>query len=64
MSKRKMEVLEPQMYYVLWALYKLRHGYEMMNEISRLTYREIRVGARTLLPKFEKEYYLRLVKKI
>ena len=47
MPKREMEVLTPQMYYVL-----LTHG-------------EVTVGAGslyTLLPKFEKECYIKLVK--
>ena len=65
MPKREMEVLTPQMYYVLLVLYQPRHGYEIMNEITRITQGEIHVGAGTLytlLPKFEKECYIRLVK--
>ena len=41
------------------------HGYEIMNEITRITNGEITVGAGslyTLLPKFEKECYIQLVK--
>ena len=47
----------------LWYL-SLR-GYEIMNEITRITNGEITVGAGslyTLLPKFEKECYIKLVK--
>lgn len=65
MPKREMEVLTPQMYYVLLVLYQPRHGYEIMSEVTRITQGEINVGAGTLytlLPKFEKECYIRLVK--
>ncbi len=65
MPKREMEVLTPQMYYVLLVLHQPMHGYEIMNEITRITNGEITVGAGslyTLLPKFEKECYVKLVK--
>ncbi|MFQ9073538.1 MAG: PadR family transcriptional regulator [Faecalibacillus faecis] len=65
MPKREMEVLTPQMYYVLLVLHQPMHGYEIMNEITRITNGEITVGAGslyTLLPKFEKECYIKLVK--
>lgn len=65
MPKREFETLTPQMFYVLLVLYKPMHGYEIMNEISRITQGEISVGAGTLytlLPKFERELYIRLVK--
>ena len=58
MPKREMEVLTPQMYYVLLVLHQPMHGYE-------ITHGEITVGAGslyTLLPKFEKECYIQLVK--
>ena len=64
MPKREMEVLTPQMYYVLLVLQPM-HGYEIMNEITKITNGEITVGAGTLytlLPKFEKECYIQLVK--
>ena len=57
MPKREMEVLTPQMYYVLLVLHQPMHGYEIMNEIT--------LGAGslyTLLPKFEKECYIKLAK--
>lgn len=60
-----MEVLTPQMYYVLLVLFQPRHGYEIMSEVKKITQGEINVGAGTLytlLPKFEKECYIRLVK--
>ena len=62
MPKREMEVLTPQMYYVLLVLHQPMHGYEIMNKI---THGEVTVGAGslyTLLPKFEKECYIKLVK--
>lgn len=65
MPKREMEVLTPQMYYVLLVLHQPMHGYEIMNEITKITNGEITVGAGTLytlLPKFEKECYIQLVK--
>ena len=34
MPKREMEVLTPQMYYVLLVLHQPMHGYEIMNEIT------------------------------
>ena len=37
MPKREMEVLTPQMYYVLLVLHQPMHGYEIMNEITRIT---------------------------
>ena len=55
MPKREMEVLTPQMYYVLLVLHQPMHGYEIMNEITKITNGEITVGAGslyTLLPKF------------
>ena len=62
MPKREMEVLTPQMYYVLLVLHQPMHGYEIMSEITRITNGEITVGAGslyTLLPKFEKECYIK-----
>ena len=55
MPKREMEVLTPQMYYVLLVLHQPMHGYEIMNEITKITNGEITVGA-------EKECYIQLVK--
>ena len=42
-----------------------KNGYEIMNKITEITHGEITVGAGslyTLLPKFEKECYIQLVK--
>ena len=41
MQKREMEVLTPQMYYVLLVLHQPMHGYEIMSEINRITNGEI-----------------------
>lgn len=65
MARKEFETLTPQMYYILLVLSKPRHGYEIMNEISILTNEQIKVGAGTLytlLPRFETEGYIRLVK--
>ena len=65
MPKREMEVLTPQMYYVLLVLHQPMHGYEIMNKITEITHGEVTVGAGslyTLLKKFKKECYIKLVK--
>ena len=49
MPKREMEVLTPQMYYVLLVLHQPMHGYEIMSEITRITNGEITVGAGSLI---------------
>ena len=48
MPKREMEVLTPQMYYVLLVLHQPMHGYEIMNKITEITHGEITVGAGSL----------------
>ena len=63
MARKEFETLTPQMYYILLVLLKPRHGYEIMNEIARLTDNNIKVGAGTLytlLPRFESEGYILL----
>lgn len=65
MARREFETLTPQMYYILLVLNVPRHGYEIMNEISKLTDEKVKVGAGTLytlLPRFENEGYIQLVK--
>ena len=50
---------------VLLVLHQPMHGYEIMNKITEITHGEVTVGAGslyTLLPKFEKECYIKLVK--
>jgi len=63
MARKEFETLTPQMYYILLVLMQPRHGYEIMNEISRLTDGQINVGAGTLytlLARFEAEGYITL----
>lgn len=65
MARREFETLTPQMFYILLALKIPRHGYEIMNEVSRMTEGEIQIGAGTLytlLPRFEKEDFIKLIK--
>lgn len=45
MARKEFETLTPQMFYILVVLNVPRHGYEIMNEIMRITNDEIRVGA-------------------
>lgn len=63
MARKEFETLTPQMYYILLVLIKPRHGYEIMNEILRLTDGQVKVGAGTLytlLARFEAEGYITL----
>lgn len=65
MAKREFETLTPQMFYILLALIEPRHGYDIMNEVTKMTDGELKVGAGTLytlLPRLEKEVYIELVK--
>lgn len=65
MARREFETLTPQMFYILLVLYHPMHGYDIMQEVSRITNNEIQIGAGTLytlLPRFEKECYIELVK--
>ena len=48
MARKEFETLTPQMFYILVVLNVPRHGYEIMNEIIRITNDEKGVGARTL----------------
>lgn len=61
MARKEFETLTPQMYYILLVLLTPKHGYEIMNEITRLTNGAINVGAGTLytlLARFEIEGYI------
>ena len=63
MARKKLETLTEQMYYVLLALRKERHGYAVMQAISALT--DGRVGAGTLyalLERFEKDGLIRFTR--
>lgn len=64
MARREFETLTPQMFYILLALNKPRHGYDIMAEVSRITNNEVKIGAGTLytiLPRFQNDGYIELV---
>lgn len=57
-ARKKLETLTEQMFYVLLALRRERHGYGAMQAITRLTGGRVAVGAGTLyalLERFEKD---------
>lgn len=65
MARKKLETLTEQMYYVLLALRKERHGYAVMQAISALTDDRVGVGAGTLyalLERFEKDGLIRFTR--
>lgn len=65
MARKEFETLTPQMFYILAILKTPKHGYEIMNEVSKITQGEIQIGAGTLytlLARFESEAYIQLVK--
>ena len=65
MARKKLETLTEQMYYVLLALRRERHGYAVMQAISQLTGGRVGVGAGTLyalLERFEKDGLIRLTR--
>ena len=65
MARKKLETLTEQMYYVLLALRKERHGYAVMQAISALTDGRGGVGAGTLyalLERFEKDGLIRFTR--
>ena len=58
MSKQQLETLTEPMYYILLALKKERHGYDIIKSTSELTNGRVTLGAGTvysLLSRFEKE---------
>lgn len=67
MARREFETLTPQMFYILLVLNQPMHGYDIMNEVSSITNGEVQIGAGTLytlLPRFEKEGYISLIKEV
>lgn len=61
MARKEFETLTPQMFYILLVLSTPKHGYEIMNEITKLTNGTINIGAGTLytlLGRFENEGYI------
>ncbi|MDL2217847.1 PadR family transcriptional regulator [Christensenellaceae bacterium OttesenSCG-928-M15] len=64
MARKKLETLSEQMFYILLALHKPRHGYGIMQYIKELTKGRVQVGAATiytLLARFEKDGYISLI---
>lgn len=65
MARKKLETLTEQMYYVLLSLLaEPRHGYGIMQYVSRLTDGRVDLGAGTLyalLERFEKEGLITLL---
>lgn len=65
MARKEFETLTPQMYYILLVLHEPMHGYDIMQKVTEITNSEIQIGAGTLytlLPRFEQEFYIRLVR--
>lgn len=65
MARREFETLTPQMFYILLALYDSLCGLEIMEKVNEMSEGDVKVGAGTLyalLPRFENEGYIKLVK--
>lgn len=65
MARKEFETLTPQMFYILLVLKEPKHGYDIMQEIPKLTDGQVQVGAGTLytlLPRFENEGYIQFIK--
>ncbi len=65
MARKEFETLTPQMFYILLVLNQPMHGYDIMQKVAQITNDEIQIGAGTLytlLPRFEKECYIKLIK--
>ena len=58
MAREQLQTLSEPMYYILLALVKPMHGYEIMQEVISISNDRVKVGAGTLyalLTRFEKE---------
>ena len=65
MARKEFETLTPQMFYILLVLHEPMHGYDIMQKVKEITDGELQIGAGTLytlLPRFESEMYIKLVK--
>ena len=65
MARKKLETLTEQMFYVLLALRRERHGYGIMQAITEMTGGRVSVGAGTLyalLERFEKDGLIRFTR--
>jgi DNA-binding PadR family transcriptional regulator len=64
MAREQLQTLSEPMYYILLALAKPMHGYEIMQTVSTMSQGRLKVGAGTLyalLTRFEKEEIVSLV---
>lgn len=67
MARIEFDTLTPQMFYILLVLDRPRHGYDIMNEIAKVTGDNIRVGAGTLytlLSRFQSDGFIELVDEV
>jgi DNA-binding PadR family transcriptional regulator len=58
MAREQLQTLSEPMYYILLALTRPMHGYEIMQSVSSISHDRVKVGAGTLyalLTRFEKE---------
>ena len=58
MAREQLQTLSEPMYFILIALTKPMHGYEIMQTVSAISHERVRVGAGTLyalLARFENE---------
>lgn len=61
MARKEFSTLTEQMFYILLVLQKPHHGYEIMQQIDRMTLGRIKIGAGTLyslLARFEDEKFI------
>jgi len=64
MAREQFQTLTEPMYFILLALIRPTHGYEIMQEISVISNDRVKVGAGTLyalLTRFEKEEIVRKI---
>lgn len=64
MARKEFETLTPQMFYILLALNKPRHGYDIMTKVAQMTNNEVKIGAGTLytlLSRFQNDGYIELI---
>ena len=64
MAREQLQTLTESMFYILLALIKPMHGYEIMQTVDFMSERRVKVGAGTLyslLTRFEKEKIIKQV---
>ena len=65
MAREQLQTLSEPMYYMLLALIRPMHGYEIMQTVSAISNNRVKVGAGTLyalLTRFENEKIIRRVR--